>query len=137
MSRTPELSIPSHAEQVTGVIEKGCEFEGKLSFLGTVRLGGIFKGEVYTPDTLIVGEGARVEGTIDAGVVIISGEVRGTVKARDRVELHRPAVFRGDIVTPSLSLDEGVIFEGSNKMSRAVQSDPPASLLVEDSSAAE
>jgi len=116
MSRKINLSVPVTHFAVTGVIDQGCEFEGKLCFHGTVRIGGTFRGEIYTPDTLIIGEGARVHGQIDAGTVIISGEVTGTVRAKHRVEIHQPAVFRGDILTPSLKVDDGVIFEGSSKM---------------------
>lgn len=110
------LSIAVNYSQVTAVIDHGCEFEGKLCFYGTVRIGGVFRGEIHTPDTLIISEGARVEGEINAGVVIIGGEVNGSLRAKYRVEIHKPAIFRGDIVTPSLSVDEGVIFEGSSKM---------------------
>lgn len=102
--------------QVSGVIESGCRFEGKLSFEGTVRIGGEFKGQIFTGDVLVVGEGASVEGEIEAGTVIISGTVIGDIYAKNRVEIHRPAIFRGNIVTPSLQVDEGVIFEGSSKM---------------------
>lgn len=116
MARKSDLSVPLTNYSVTGVIDKGCEFEGKLCFEGTLRINGTFRGEVYTPDTLIIGEDARVTGEIDAGVVIICGEVSGNVRAKHRVEIHTPAIFRGDILTPSLSVDEGVIFEGSSKM---------------------
>src|SRR3954468_18588839 len=119
MSRLVDLSVPSAHSAVTGVIDHGCEFEGKLCFQGTVRIGGTFRGEIYTPDTLIIGEGARVHGDIEAGTVIISGEVNGSVRAKNRVEIHKPAIFRGDILTPSLSVDEGVIFEGSSKMAHS------------------
>jgi cytoskeletal protein CcmA (bactofilin family) len=121
MGRTADLSTPVTSFAVTGVIDQGCEFEGKLCFQGTVRISGTFRGEIYTPDTLIIGEGARVQGQIDAGTVIISGEVSGSVRARHRVEIHEPAIFRGDILTPSLKVDEGVIFEGSSKMVNAPQ----------------
>jgi cytoskeletal protein CcmA (bactofilin family) len=120
MSRTSDdLSVPVTHQTVTGVIDPGCEFEGKLCFQGTVRIAGVFRGEIYTPDTLIVGEGARITGQIDAGTVIISGEVNGSIRAKHRVEIHRPAIFRGDILTPSLSVDEGVIFEARSKMTHA------------------
>src|SRR6188508_3053181 len=108
MTKPVDLHVPVTDNQVTGVIDHGCEFEGKLCFQGTVRIGGTFRGEIFTTDTLIVGEGARIYGDIEAGAVIISGEVNGTVRAKHRVEIHRPAVFRGDILTPSLSVDEGV-----------------------------
>lgn len=119
MTATKNLSVPVLDSGITGVIDHGCEFEGKLCFHGTVRIGGIFKGEIFTPDVLIVGEGARVSAEIDAGTVIISGEVVGSIRAKHRVEIHRPAIFRGDILTPSLSVDEGVIFEGVSKMAQS------------------
>lgn len=116
MGQSTDLVTPSTNIAVTGVIDQGCEFEGKLCFYGTVRINGVFKGEIYTPDTLVIGEEARVKGDIEAGVVIINGEVNGNVKAKYRVEIQRPAIFRGDILTPSLSVEEGVIFEGSSRM---------------------
>lgn len=125
-----DLSVPVSHSAVTGVIDHGCEFEGKLCFQGTVRIAGIFRGDIYTPDTLIIGEGARVTAQIEAGTVIISGEVNGSVRAKNRVEIHRPAIFRGDILTPSLSVDEGVIFEGRSKMAHTPANSPVKSFLA-------
>lgn len=116
MTKKIDLTTKIENHDVSGVIEQGCEFEGKLCFEGTVRIGGQFKGQIFTNDVLVVGEGALVEGVIEAGTVIISGEVIGDIVAKHRVEIHRPAVFRGNITTPSLMVDEGVIFEGSSKM---------------------
>ncbi len=130
MARKIDLSVPATKVSVTGVIDQGCEFEGKLSFQGTLRINGIFRGEIFTPDTLIIGEGARVQGRIEAGAVIISGEVSATVRARQRVEIHRPAIFRGEILTPSLKVDDGVIFEGSSRMMDS--SSAPAKSFLSD-----
>jgi len=105
-------------EEISGVIDEGCEFEGKLSFEGTVRIGGVFRGEVYTEDTLVVAETALIEGDISAGVVILNGKMKGTIRARDRVEIHNPARFAGKIYTPSLQVDEGVLFEGETHMTK-------------------
>ncbi|MBI3556640.1 MAG: polymer-forming cytoskeletal protein [Deltaproteobacteria bacterium] len=116
MAKKPDLAVAVESHEVSGVIEKGCEFEGKLCFEGTLRIGGTFRGEIYTNDVLVIGEGAKVSAEIEAGTIIINGEVTGNIVAKHRVEIHRPAIFRGNIVTPSLMVDEGVIFEGSSKM---------------------
>ena len=123
MAKPIDLSSSVENHEVSGVIEKGCEFEGKLCFEGTLRIGGTFRGEIFTNDVLVIGEGAKVNAEIEAGTIIINGEVSGNLVAKHRVEIHRPAVFRGNIVTPSLMVDEGVIFEGSSKM---VPPKPPA-----------
>ena len=116
MAKANDLSVPVTDLDLTAVLDQGCEFEGKLCFRGTVRINGFFQGEIFSPDTLVIGEEGRVKGSVEAGVVIINGEFSGTVKAKHRVEIHQPAVFRGDIITPSLQVDEGVLFEGSSKM---------------------
>ena len=117
MASLQDLGLKSSSvPAVTGVLEEGCEFEGKLAFEGTVRIGGKFKGQIYTRDTLVVARGAVVEAEIEAGTVIINGQVQGKIEATERVEIHSPAVFKGDINAPSLQVDDGVVFEGRAKM---------------------
>jgi len=131
MSKSP-LVTPATLEALTAVIDAGCEFEGKLCFRGAVRIGGVFRGEIITPDTLIIGEGARVMGEIDAGVLILSGELTGTVRAKHRVEIHSPARFRGEITTPSLKVADGVIFEGRSRMVAGTLPQPRPTRLPEN-----
>jgi len=103
---------------ISGLLEKGCEFEGKMTFEGTVRINGKFSGEVFSEGTLIVGEGALVDAKIDVGTIMVHGEVIGSLKAGERIEMHAPAVVRGDICAQTLVIDEGVIFEGSCSMGK-------------------
>jgi len=98
------------------VIDHGCEIEGRLTFGGTLILNGKFQGEVVSSDTLIVGEAGNLRADVRVGVAIISGQIDGQITARERVELRGNAQIRGDIVTPMLILDKGVIFNGHCKM---------------------
>jgi len=108
-------STPADA-QLNALLGRGSEFDGKLSFEGTVRIDGTFTGEISTNDTLHIGEGAKVSAEISCGTVIVEGDVVGNIKATGAVELHRPAKVRGDITSPSLSIEKGVVFEGRSKM---------------------
>ena len=104
-------------KHITAILDKGASFEGNLTFEGTVRIGGSFKGEIYTKDTLIIDPSANVEAQIEAEVIIISGTVKGNVFAHKQVMMHPPAVLKGTLTTPSLQIDEGVVFEGASYMS--------------------
>lgn len=104
------------AHAMNGLLEKGCEFEGKLTFEGTVRINGKFTGEIFSEGTLVIGEGAQIDAKIDAGSVIIHGQVAGSLTAHERVEMHAPAVVRSEISAQTLVIDEGVVFEGSCSM---------------------
>jgi cytoskeletal protein CcmA (bactofilin family) len=113
---------------LNALLGRGSEFEGKLTFEGTVRIDGKFSGEIVTNDVLVIGEGARVQAEISAGSVVINGEVQGNIRAKSSIELRQPARVQGNLETPSLSIDKGVIFEGSSKMegiSGAQQKVPP------------
>ncbi len=101
---------------ICAIIEEGCKFEGNLSFSGTVRIAGYVNGSIFSNDTLIISEGAVINADINANIVIISGSVKGTIKASSRVEIRRPARFEGTVTSPSLIVEEGVIFHGITKM---------------------
>lgn len=105
--------------EITTLLGRGASFEGKLTFDGTVRIDGRFKGEVFSDDTLVIGEGAIVEAEIEIGEVIIQGTVVGNVKAKRSIEIHAPGRVKGDLHTPVLQIDKGVIFEGRSFMEAA------------------
>lgn len=119
MSNTPVANKEHYlrlSENVSAIIQKGCDFKGKLAFEGLLRLGGNFEGDIFTNDILIIEESAFVRADIVADVVVISGKVVGNVHAKNRIEIFKPATIKGNLCAPSISMEEGVVFEGSTKM---------------------
>ena len=53
-----------HDGAYNAILDQGTEFEGKLTFEGTVRIDGSFKGEIFSDATLIIGESGKVEADI-------------------------------------------------------------------------
>lgn len=101
---------------LNALLGRGSEFDGKLTFEGTVRIDGKFTGSIVSNDVLVVGEGAKISAEITCGTIIVHGEINGNIKARNLVELHHPAKVRGNIETPVLMIEKGVMFEGQTKM---------------------
>jgi cytoskeletal protein CcmA (bactofilin family) len=114
-----EENVVVRGGDVHTLLGKGSEFDGKLTFEGQVRIDGKFSGQIFTKDTLVVGEGARVNAEINAGTVIVNGVVEGNIRATQLIELHQPGRVKGNLETPALSIDKGVQFEGSCKMDGA------------------
>ncbi|MEI6079383.1 MAG: polymer-forming cytoskeletal protein [bacterium] len=104
------------SENISAIIQEGCDFKGKLAFEGLVRLGGNFEGEIFTNDILIVEDSAFVRADIVADVVVINGKVVGDITAKNRIEIFKPAMIKGNLTAPSISMEEGVIFEGTTRM---------------------
>jgi len=111
----PREHTTGSSGDLNALLGKGSEFEGKLAFEGKVRIDGTFS-EISTNDLLMVGDGAKVTAEISCGTVIVEGEVIGNIKATSAVELRRPAKVHGDITTPSLVIEKGVVFEGRSRM---------------------
>jgi cytoskeletal protein CcmA (bactofilin family) len=108
---------PLPATEITALLGRGTQFEGKLHFEGRVRLDGVFKGEIRSDDTLIIGDGAEVHAEIDVAVVIVrGGVVHGNVRAKTSIEIHAPGKLVGNIHSPSVFIDRGVEFQGSCRM---------------------
>ena len=107
---------PEQAE-ITAFLGKGTEFKGVLSFEGTIRVDGKVEGEIVSKDTLIAGDSAYLNGDITVGTIISSGKIEGNVNAGQRVHLIAPANVQGNIRTPKLIIEEGVIFDGKAEMS--------------------
>ena len=116
LKRDEITSTPAASSDLNALLGRGSEFEGKLTFEGTVRIDGKFTGTIVTGDVLVVGEGAKISAEISCGTIIIHGEVTGNIRAKNAVELHHPAKMRGNVETPSLMIEKGVIFEGQAKM---------------------
>ena len=113
---SPTSGELGNAQPVTTLLGKGSEFEGKLSFEGTVRVDGKLTGEIFTDDVLIVGEGAEVNAEVTVGAIVIQGTVRGNITAKRSVEIHSPGRVKGNINTPSLFIEKGVFFDGHCQM---------------------
>jgi len=105
------------ATEITALLGRGTRFEGKLYFEGRVRIDGIFKGEIKSDDTLIIGDGAEVHAEIDVATVIVrGGAVHGNVRATQAIEIHAPGKLIGNIHSPSVFIERGVEFQGSCRM---------------------
>lgn len=103
-------------KEITTILGRGSQFEGKLTFEGTVQIDGRFAGEIKTEGTLIIGETAQVEANILAAVVIVHGRIKGDVVAGESLEIRSPARVEGNLSTPYLVIERGAFFEGNCSM---------------------
>jgi cytoskeletal protein CcmA (bactofilin family) len=69
--------------------------------------------------SVLIADGAQIEGDIVAKEVTIGGRVRGTIHA-NRVKLTSSAIVEGDIFHGSLSIEENARFEGSSRREETV-----------------
>lgn len=87
-------------------------FDGKFMVKGSMRIDGRFEGQILMVDQLQVGPKARVKTNITATSVVVEGLVLGNIYAARRVLLLSTARVLGEIKTPELIIQDGVVLEG-------------------------
>jgi cytoskeletal protein CcmA (bactofilin family) len=101
-------------------------FKGELSFDKGMRLMGKFDGKINTPGRLHIAKEAKMQADVDAGSIIVEGDVNGNLSASDRIELKQSAHYEGDLRASKLVVDEGAVFNGHVSVGPdAVKGRPP------------
>lgn len=99
------------AEPVSAIGEDSY-FGGRFLVKGSMRIDGCFEGKALMVDQLAIGAKGRVKTDIIATSVVVEGIVVGNIDASRRVLLLSTARVLGDLRTPELIIQEGVILEG-------------------------
>ncbi|THB62696.1 MAG: polymer-forming cytoskeletal protein [Desulfovibrio sp.] len=113
-------------DEINAFLGTGTIYEGKLNFQGSVRIDGIFTGEVQSEGTLIVGKDAKVQGQVWVGQLVLSGNFQGEIQANKKVVLHKTAHLIGSMDTPVLVIEEGAVIEGQVTMNATKGADKKA-----------
>ncbi len=104
-------------QRPSAAYETHAELTGEITFKDMVRVNGHVAGTIYSKTgTLIVDTSARVDASVDVGVAVVNGIVKGEIIARQRVELGPTSKTYGNIWTRSLVIKDGAIFEGVCRM---------------------
>jgi cytoskeletal protein CcmA (bactofilin family) len=98
--------------QANSTIGENSFFGGRFLVKGNMRIDGAFEGRVLLVDQLQVGPKARVKTNISATSVVVEGVVIGNISATRRILLLSTARVLGEIKTPELIIQDGVVLEG-------------------------
>ena len=99
-------------DHINSVIGEGSIFEGKLYIQGSLEVNGKFEGEIKTEGQITIGKTGRVKTNIIARKVIIGGTLMGNIRAHEEVLLLETGRVLGDVTTPLLNLQKGVVIQG-------------------------
>jgi cytoskeletal protein CcmA (bactofilin family) len=100
------------------IIGRGTIFDGVMKVDNSVRIDGVFKGELSCSGALTISQSGEAYAHLEGRDIYINGIVRGTVRA-EKVRLDSQARFIGDVYTGALSVSEGAVFHGSCSMESA------------------
>ena len=129
---TPTFVPDVTASLITSVIGPGINWLGDLRGRGGVRIEGTITGEIAISGLIVVGESGKVEcQNLKADTVIVAGTVKGNITCQ-KLEIRASGKIWGDIVTMSLTSEDGAFYRGQMRMEEriepveAVESEPVA-----------
>jgi cytoskeletal protein CcmA (bactofilin family) len=87
-------------------------FEGRFAIKGSLKIDGKFEGDTLLIDQLHIGPKAKIKSNIQATSVVVEGIVIGNISAERRILLLSTARVLGNLKTPELIIQDGVVLEG-------------------------
>ena len=94
------------------MVGPGAFVTGDLKLEGFTRVDGDIYGNIETTGKLIIGENARIRGSLTAKSVIVIGIVEGDILAPEGIHLFSSAVVLGDVISRKVKAEENVVIEG-------------------------
>ena len=102
-------SIGNNVETLIG---RTTSLVGTLTAEGSVRVEGMFEGNIISKGDVFIGPDGKVKADITAKNVTVSGHVTGNISVDEKLELLADAMLSGDIKVKKLVIEEGAVFKG-------------------------
>ena len=119
----------------SALLGRGTRITGKVFFESAARIEGHVEGEIEAKGLLSIGEHAVVNAQIVGTTIVVHGRVTGDIRASEKLEVRSPGKLFGNVTTPSLVIEEGVVFEGQCSMGTTESRAERVSLLAKEAPA--
>ena len=115
-----DSGYPSTSGGGTARLGASLHIKGEITGNEDLVIDGSVEGLVQLEDRkLSVGASARVTADIIAREVCVYGNVKGNLRARDRIEIKKDGSVVGDLTTARIMIEDGAYFKGSIEIDKA------------------
>ena len=128
---------PVPLDRIEVVIGPTANFRGDLECDGIVKVDGTLHGSIKTVGNVIVSREAQVDAHIEAQNVSVSGQAKGSILAKGRLEILTTGRVWADVTVSSFLLDDGGKLHGNLHMYDTGQEPEPFQVPAPARSAAE
>jgi len=115
-----DSTYPASSGGGTARLGASLHIKGEITGNEDLQIDGTVEGLVQLEDRkLIVGASAKVTADIIAREVAVYGNVKGNLRARDRIEIKKDGSVVGDLTTARIMIEDGAYFKGSIEIDKA------------------
>ena len=97
---------------INTIIGLGSAVSGDVHANGFIRVDGDIDGNLESTGNIIIGDKARINGSITALSTVVGGIVLGDIYVPNGIKLLSSSAVIGNISTRKLEIEENVIFHG-------------------------
>lgn len=109
--------------------------KGEISGNEDLLIDGSVEGLVQLDEQkLMIGPTAEVKADIIAGEVIVRGNLKGSIRAKGRIEIGNDGSVTGDLTTPQVFIEDGAWFKGSIEIEKGAGKETDKNILSEKES---
>ncbi|HVC00195.1 MAG TPA: polymer-forming cytoskeletal protein [Candidatus Dormibacteraeota bacterium] len=115
----PLRSMPA-ADRGGARLGAGLHVQGEITGNEDLLIDGTVEGHVQLGERrLTIGPTAKVTADLQAREVVVFGNVKGNLRAKDRIEIKKDGSVVGDLTTARIMIEDGAYFKGSIEIERA------------------
>jgi len=112
--RSDKEAVQNISVAGTTTIAQGTRIEGDMNLECNLNIDGYLRGNIDSTGGVTIGRSGRIEGTLTAERVVVSGIFKGDVEC-SIVEILSGGRVEGNVLTANLVIEDGGIFEGVSK----------------------
>jgi cytoskeletal protein CcmA (bactofilin family) len=117
LSALGKSSAEKPCNTIDTLIGAKTDIKGDVVFSGGLRVDGKVRGNITAKgdanSTLVLSEHAVVTGNVSVPHIIISGTIKGNVRAAERIELQPKAEIFGDVYYKVIEMSLGAVINGN------------------------
>ena len=97
---------------INTIIGPNSEFNGNIETGGFTRIDGSIRGNVRAKGRVVLGERARMKGSVSGTNITVGGVVIGNIIADGHLVILSTAIVMGDIISRRIQADDGCFVNG-------------------------
>jgi cytoskeletal protein CcmA (bactofilin family) len=122
MSTDAMRPLGATADRASARLGPSLHVKGEISGNEDLLIEGSVEGLVQLDERkLTVGASAKLTADIIAREVVVYGQVKGNLRAKDRIEIKKDGSVNGDLTTARIMIEDGAYFKGSIEIDKTAE----------------
>ncbi len=136
MSTDAMRPLGATADRSTARLGSSLHVKGEISGNEDLLIDGTVEGLIQLDERkLTVGATAKVTADIIAREVVVYGNVKGNLRAKDRIEIKKDGSVNGDLTTARIMIEDGAYFKGSIEIDKSAEKESGSNAFARSTSA--